>query len=148
MALLDDSLTRSQLEALRGGLDNGNGAADLAVPVPNGKHPEPDSSIRRVTSDLPVCALDGCDRPVTGRGAKFCCRQHQKKDSWQRSGRSRTAVVPREARNGTGMGEASSVPSGLLWPGPLEQLVAAAGMLPAGWRMEATASSVVVSWSA
>jgi hypothetical protein len=122
-----DSLTRQQLEAMRGPLDAGNGAGDLAVPVPNGK-PGPQ-----------LCGLPGCDRPVSpGRGARYCSEAHRRRASHQRNGRGRPerAAVPPEV-----LGLTISV-------SPFEQLAALAGMLPAGWELRATASVITVSWSA
>jgi hypothetical protein len=41
----------------------------------------------------------------------------------------------------------SPVMANVCHEGPFEQLLAAASVLPAGWRLEATAAAVVVTWS-
>jgi hypothetical protein len=119
-----DSLTRQQLEAMRGPLDVGNGAGDLAVPPPNGK-PGPQ-----------LCGLPGCDRPVSaGRGARYCSEAHRR-----RAAHLRAQEAPKT-------GHAPMPPSTpVAIPGPFDQLVSLVSLLPAGWEVRATASAVTVTW--
>jgi hypothetical protein len=130
-----DTLTRSQLEAMRGPLDTGNGAGDLAVPVPNGK-PGPQ-----------LCALPGCDRPVSaGRGARYCSEAHRRKASHLRNGRAARMpdTKPVSVRHPVGTATDNATIGSC---GPFEQLAALPGLLPAGWRLEATADTVLLAWT-
>lgn len=146
-----DTLTRRQLTELRGDLQVGNGAGDLAVPVPNGKHSETAEKVPQFQG--PECALEGCDLPVTaGHGARYCSEAHRRRAAHGRE-RARTAseaspVSAQEARNGHPMGHRPSERPAVLSVGPFEQLAAAAMTLPSGWRAEVGPSSVVVTWQA
>jgi hypothetical protein len=139
----EDCLTAAEYHALRdgdGSTTNGDGPSDVVL-APT-VVPQSDGSAPAVAVQL--CALDGCANPVTRRLAKYCSTAHQRLAS-----RERTKAKDKEAPGGpadtnTGL----SVMPAVVVLAPFEQLAAVASILPAGWRLEATASTVVVSWSA
>jgi hypothetical protein len=139
--------TREQLEAFRGPLTNGN------HPEPELEAPISTMNVHSADSSVQLCALDGCSEPVTGHAAKFCCRNHQKRASHQRS-RDRAAVLPQEVTNGRGIDESPSLPPSVLTvgaltvkdPGPFERLAGVASMLPPGWSAELSQSQVIIRW--
>jgi hypothetical protein len=134
VAVLDElaqALTRSDLERLRGPLDAGNGAGDLAVPVPNG--------LARSKSDRaadPVAVCLQCRVPLSGKQERFCssaCRSRYR--------RTHTEPLPQAARKSPPAVELFPTPT------PFDRLVSVCAVLPQGWRLEATASSVTVTWA-
>jgi hypothetical protein len=131
------ALTRAQLEEIRGDLNAGNGAADLAVPLPNGKHAEP----------AQLCALEGCDLPVAdGRGALYCSEAHRRRAAHLRNGQA-ALVITKSGSIEQSSGSVHTKPFSVYGLGPFEQLAAVAGMLPQGWRLEATADTVTLAWT-
>ena len=119
--------TREQLEEFRGPLDGtGHGPPEVS----NG------------LETPPVGACLQCQTPLHRADQKYCsgaCRSR-----WRRA-----HLEPAEIRNGK---EAETVtePGGIfppVLPGPFEQLVAVAQGLPAGWRLEATADTVLLAWT-
>jgi hypothetical protein len=160
-----ETLTRSQLEAFRGPLD-GNGAGDLVGPAVD--HGNGRAVI--VPPPVPLAqarACVECGGPLAGRQERFCSTRCRKRDQYRRgighpngARTARTArrasVVPQEVTNGTAVDEDTSrrpaetrnlhahPPGG----SPFEQLVVLSALLPAGWRLEATAAAVTVTWQA
>jgi WhiB family redox-sensing transcriptional regulator len=81
-----------------------------------------------------------CGTRLVAHQAKWCSESCRRKAAYRRRGRKPravAAVATRAAVNG----------HAVLPPGPFDQLAAVASVLPAGWRMEATASTVTVTWS-
>jgi hypothetical protein len=57
-------------------------------------------------------------------------------------------VVAQEVMGGQGMaGDTIRRPATFVQEGPFEALAAVASMLSPGWRLEATSSSVTVTWN-
>jgi hypothetical protein len=135
------TLTREQLEVLRGPLSNGNGNADMAVPA------------RVVSRDAPAehpCAE--CQREIpAGRlrlRARTCsdrCGDRYRDRRQLERRQARQAAAPRSRRSSAVV----SSPPAAAQPasGLLDQLVAMAGALPAGWRLELAAGAASLTWS-
>jgi hypothetical protein len=134
---LGGTYTRDQILHMRGDLHVGNGAADLAVPVPNGKHAQPATEMSECShgENRTLRPCQGCGEPLDGPDTKRWCSQ---------TCRARYRRAHPETFVG---GFVASVEHDETSSTPFDQLAAVASLLPAGWRLEATASTVVVSWS-
>jgi hypothetical protein len=111
--------TREQLEAFRGPLDgNGNG---VGQPLPvDTSDPEPVSSCLQ------------CGAELHRHDQKYCsssCRSKYRRANSAPAADSEVHATP-------------------ISPDPFERLAGVASWLPAGWRLEATAFSVTLSWQA
>jgi hypothetical protein len=162
------TLTRSQLAELRGGLDGGAWTDAAVFPsgrrlpdasAPNGNGTR-DAEGRRLPSGDDAAAVggmveldraaaprvcQGCGQALSGRpDQKWCsapCRARYR--------RTQVPVVAQEVTGGQGMDDSPfRRPATFVQQGPFEALAAVASMLSPGWRLEATPSSVVVTWSA
>jgi hypothetical protein len=117
--------TREELEELRGGFE-GNGAADLAVPVPNGKHA--DEHVE------PVGECLHCSAPLYRHDQKYCgpsCRSR-----YRRSHPGPALVSPQEPMEVRAVGETVS-------SSPEMQLVAQ--LVGLGATLSFTVAGVAVS---
>jgi hypothetical protein len=132
-------------------------------PHANGRHPgtpayTPEPAEVAVVARL--CALDGCGEAVAGK-AVYCSSVHQRRAKAQRA-RGRAAALPQEATNGADAvpalqpsGETPSPPPAVSLnlemhasPFSFDRLAGVAALLPPGWRLEASSSSVTVTWQA
>jgi hypothetical protein len=165
-----ETLTRSELEAFRGPLGNGNGAGDLAVPVPGGHRPvsttsgvSPETAGGVITPsgeshdspaavDKPRACVE-CGGALSGRQERFCSTRCRKRDQHRRLSGRQAPVRHGEPLNGAAVGDDTSrgpaetrVLPAPLPGGPFETLAALSSLLPAGWELRATASAVTVTW--
>jgi hypothetical protein len=149
-----DTLTRSEMEKLRGGLTNGNGAGDLAVPLPRpesvGTYTPPKLG-PRIQSPARTCALDGCGAVLTGRPEQlYCSRSHQRRASYAR--RQAAPIQNRIAEDAPEYSDDRSpaqnrTPAPEAKSGLLDLVAAAAAALPLGWDLTVAAGEVTLRWS-
>jgi hypothetical protein len=84
-----------------------------------------------------------CGEALAPGQQKWCSRSCQKKAAWRRNGRS----VDTKRGSVDTPGPIHTQPFSVNRSGPFDQLAAVAQALPDGWRLEATAQTVVVTWS-
>jgi hypothetical protein len=154
-----ETLTRSELAELRGGLDGGAGWGDSAARPPNGKEPlariPDDPNSPDGTGDFgPPSVTIGSGREQTvkcqGCGAEIDGRPNRK---WCSAGcrarfrRSEAPTMPQVPRNGQGMDDSPSGRPAVV-PGDLfEVLQGLPLLLRSGWALQADTSAVTLRWS-
>jgi hypothetical protein len=135
--------TREEMEHFRGPLN-----ADAVAVAPNGKHPAPTPS-----DDVRSCGE--CGKPL-GPGRRLWCDERCRRRNRGRAATLKAqtaatataapATLAQEVTEPTGMDTDPSGRPGFFCADLFDQLAALPSILPTGWRLEATASTVVVTW--
>jgi hypothetical protein len=92
---------------------------------------EPPSEALTPSVDVRPCVE--CGAALTGKQERFCSTRCRKREQNRRTARARREPVLTRSRP--------------LEEDSLERVVALAALLPVGWRLEATSSSVSLTWS-
>lgn len=145
---LAETLTRGQVERLRGPLANGNGAGDLVAPVLNGRA-APSANLLSTASLTPEPArtCDGCGFSLEGRrpSARWCsaaCKKRAASRAKTRPARTATRPTPgNKPASVAGFPLTQPVPSA---PGILDQLVALVVAVPAGVKVTVEVSGATI----